>query len=219
MALACSACVADAPYLDALASAGGVSAQLAQSVSASQALASLPSEAGHVVAVIERRTEDIVAQEIVLKEEPPFTGENKIAVAIGRLRGRRSGAFAELVPPPSSDIAAEMGEGAARHADANFPADMAQNGYGPFGYAAGKANGKSCVYAWQFVPGRGGFSAGSENSPFWTRVRLCRQRATTAALVETVSGLRISAAMPAAAPGRVAFGSSDDALSVAQAMH
>ena len=34
VALACSACVADAPYPDALASVGSISAQLAQSVSA-----------------------------------------------------------------------------------------------------------------------------------------------------------------------------------------
>ena len=98
-------------------------------------------------------------------------------------------------------------------------ASMAQNGYGPFGYATGTAGGKACIYAWQFVPGRSGLGRGGEKFSVSTRVRLCRQRATTAALVDIVSGLRISAAMPAAAPGSAFLGmSGGDALAVAQGM-
>lgn len=156
----------------------GASAQLARAVSVGQALVRLPDEAGAVLTVVERRSDDMIVQEIAFKADASALGENEIRIAIGHLNDGDSVLGPAVAPARSSDIAAEMRSEFSGWA-MRVSQEVARNAYGPFGYAAGTKGRIACLYAWQFIPNLGEGS-GPLPSVFAVsrsaalRIRLCR---------------------------------------------
>ena len=89
--------------------------QLAQNVSAGQAVARIGSEAGPVNNVTERRADGVISQEITLAAYSSSQGENKIRVAIGRLNGGDPVLAPRIGPALSTDVSAEMAKEFRRH--------------------------------------------------------------------------------------------------------
>ena len=177
----------------------GASAQLARPVPAGQALVRLPEEAGSVLTVVERRSGEVVAQEIALAADAAALGENKIRVTVGYLNDGGPVLGPRIAPALASDVQKEI---AAEFPDVTMriAETPARNAYGPFGYAAGMRGRYACIYAWQFVP-----KVGEGSGPLPSvlaadrsaalRIRLCRTSVPKERLVEIVA--RMNMAMPA----------------------
>lgn len=168
----------------------GAAAQLARPVSTGQALVRLPEGAGSVLSVVERRSGDVLAQEIALKADASALGENMVRVAIGRLNEGDPVLAPKVAPALAADIELEMA--------AAFPGmrmriaeTIARNAYGPFGYATGTHGRYACIYAWQFIP-----MVGEGSGPLRRvldaprsaalRIRLCRAGVSKEDLIEMV---------------------------------
>ncbi|MGH6924566.1 MAG: cellulose biosynthesis protein BcsN [Propylenella sp.] len=198
LAAGCSASTGPVAYYGAGSPSGGP-AQLARPASAGAALVRLPEEAGPTLTVVERRSEEMMAQEIALKADAAAIGENKVRVTVGRLNDGDSVFSPKVAPPRSSDISAEM---ATEFPDVTMRISetVARNGYGPFGYATGARGRHTCLYAWQFIQ-RIGEGSGPLPSVFATprsaalRIRLCRANTPKERLVEVVE--QMAMAMPA----------------------
>ncbi len=173
-------------------------------------LASLP--AARVVALRRIPYANGFGQEIVLDGPRAMAGENRITVEALTTphTGLRGQGLEELKlgPPTDTDVVAEM-ERALPGVAMQLAAAPAPGQDGPVGYAFGTAGRLSCVYAWRYVaPPRpvSLFEGASDGGvlPMSVRVRLCREQ-PVAALVETLSGLRVlrpdGATAPAAARG------------------
>lgn len=161
---------------------------LGNSIPPSMSMAALPVAAGHVISVIERQRGNALQHEVTLHGAPPNYGENQIIVSAFRnASGSGDKAVPDTIPsrpPTSEDIQQEMEEriiGGALPVSSNLPRNMA----GTFGYAFGKRNSVSCLYAWQWVESENKLAG----SPTSVRVRLCKPNATEEVLVDHVRQL------------------------------
>lgn len=171
----------------------GPAGQLARPVSTGQALVRLPASAGTVLTVVERRSGEVVAQEITLKADASALGENMVRVAIGRLNDGDPVLAPKVAPARASDIELEMAEAFPR-VTMRIAETVSRNAYGPFGYATGTYGRHTCLYAWQFIPkiGEGsgplpGVLAVPRSAAL--RVRLCRARVPAEDLIAAVEAM------------------------------
>ena len=168
------------------------STTLGVSIPPSQAMAAMPSGAGQVISVIERRRSNAIQHDITLAGAPPNFGENQINVTAFR--------YVEDIPekplsdglkiqrPTDSDIYDEMQERIPGGALATSNA-VPRNGMGTFGYAFGRRNGANCLYAWQWIEAQARpFNPLNNKSaaPVSVRVRLCRPGMTEEVMVDLV---------------------------------
>jgi hypothetical protein len=163
-------------------------------VPAAQAVILPPSGGPAVVAVIERKFQNGVSQEIALSTASATPGQNAVYVSMvndfetlseidDTLRVRR------ITP----DLVAREMEDRVAGVDMRTSLFYAQNRYGPFGFATGRSStGDLCLYAWQqieptkpvlFTPG-GAVSI---------RLRLCDADATEEQLLRAMYGFTIAA--------------------------
>ena len=172
---------------------------LGVSIPPSQAMAAMPSGAGQVISVIERRRSNAIQHDITLAGAPPNFGENQINVTAFR--------YVEDIPekpladkikierPTDSDIYNEMQE---RFPGGALPSSNAvpRNGMGTFGYAFGRRNGANCLYAWQWIePAQARPFTPFNNktaAPISVRVRMCRPGMTEEVMVDLVRQMFVS---------------------------
>ena len=230
VAVLLSGCARQASDSSAMAPAGsfqGRAAGLATAVPAGSALALLPSGAGRIVQVAERRYSDGLAQDIILEGGRSTHGENRIEVAM-RLTPDGETLTDNLVPlARTSDVAI------ASEIETRFPGMrmeivnvLLQNRHGPYGMAAGRgSNGERCIYAWQWIDdirNTGGSASQSLASallsppqPASLRVRLCRAGASADQLAALVNDLVLGGRGRRQLPVLGAAGGGGDALSAA----
>ena len=201
-------------------------------VGAESSFVRLPSGAGRVVTVRERRYVNGASQQIVLDGESQKGMENRIDISVQtQAEGGRYDLYVPISPPTESGITSEVAD--------RFPGMSMQiternmtNSYGPFGLAIGRSAAMRCIYAWQWIndlnsirPGqvsllsRLSLSGGTGAAPANIRVRICRKDATVDQLAVYVSQMVIGtvqtlnrllaqggAADAGSADRRVAFG-------------
>ncbi|MBO0662139.1 cellulose biosynthesis protein BcsN [Jiella sp. MQZ9-1] len=191
-----------------------------RAVATEDAWARLPTAAGRVIAVTERRRPQAVTQRIVLSGSGDHRGENVIDVSVAGPEGADT---ALLRPPSLETIQAEIGGFADGRAFQIVDAET-RNAYGPFGYAVARSGNTNCVYAWQWLDTR--TLAETPRAfdprirPLSLRIRLCDEQ-PTARLVAVLRSLdlpfadRRDGSPDDAAGGRFASGA--DALAIANA--
>jgi hypothetical protein len=157
----------------------------------------LPEQAGPIVDVGQRLTDDRFVQTIVLQGDPATVGRNTIVATIFR---------GGLAPPATDeDVDSEMADSLP-----GIPMKIvtypARNIFGVFGYALGTRGPVACLYAWQaldnadiWITGRRA-SFFNERHALSVRVRLCLSRmppATLAALAQQLTRGRMAAIIAA----------------------
>jgi hypothetical protein len=170
-------------------------ATLMNEVPATQAIIVPPPGGPSIVAVLQRKYQNGVTQEIALSTASLTPGQNAFYVSLSTGRRGMSEIDDVLNLPISISqdrIAGEMEE-RLPGVDMQTSLVYVQNKYGPFGFATGRsANGDTCLYAWQriapdkpavFIPG-GAISV---------RLRLCDAAATQEQLLRSMYGFTISA--------------------------
>lgn len=172
---------------------------LGVSIPPSQAMAAMPSGAGQVVSVIERRRSNAIQHEITLAGAPPNFGENQILVSAFRyVDSAPAKPLTDTIPdkkPTEADIYEEMQE---RIPGGALPTSNAvpRNGMGTFGYAFGRRNGANCLYAWQWIepPMTRPFQPMNNKTaaPVSVRVRLCRPGMTEEVMVDLVRQMMVA---------------------------
>lgn len=178
-------------------------------------VAALPSAAGRVVDVREKRFDDGLSQEIALTAGSGVRGENVIEVAMrdqpvvppGRPQVR-------LAPDDDAAIAAEI-ERRFPGADMRIRDAVLRNAYGPYGIATGRLGAANCVFVWQRVADLKAALSLARVSPYpietSVRVRLCHAGASVGQLAQWASSYVLDPA--GAAPATLESGASADALS------
>ena len=173
----------------------------AVAVPAASAAATLPQTAGRIVQVSERRYKDGLAQEIVLAGERNQRGENRIDISFQlqpESEQLRDNAI-KLHRPDEIRIARELEERFPDVAMATVPV-LLQNGYGPYGLAAGLRGNERCIYAWQWIDDAGNVTGRPGNAvsaiftgptPVSVRIRLCRSGVSADQLASLVNELVI----------------------------
>ena len=165
-------------------------------------MAQLPVAAGDPVSVVQSADHGIITQKIVLRGDAATWGENGIVVVVDENPDHRPGEANWATPEPTETlIARELRENFA-DIDMGIGQTLTRNSFGPFGYAVGKtAQNLTCLYAWQFAPGRpaplisdpavDGVTASQPPVATSVRVRLCKQRVAEADLVALVSQMAV----------------------------
>lgn len=147
-----------------------------------------------ILALVETKYSNAVAQEIALATRSLVPGQNAFHVAIYR-----------QPKPGLQDTLSdkELGRPALRKEMnqrlPDVPMTVAdyyvQNRYGPFGYAAGRAaSGELCLYAWQrIVPNQSRYLIEGPRGSIQIRLRLCDARASEPELLAAMYGFTINA--------------------------
>jgi len=198
LALGLSGCGGMLPfdYSDSAPDPKPFSTTLGVSIPPSQAMAALPSGAGQVISVIERRRGNAIQHDITLAGAPPNFGENQINVTAFRHVDDSSDKQVEdkvpMTKPTDADIYNEMQErfpGGALATSNGVP----RNGMGTFGYAYSRRGAANCLYAWQWLdPAQSRPFQPFNNktaAPLSIRVRLCRPGMTEEVMVDFVRQL------------------------------
>lgn len=173
-------------------------------VAADSSFVRLPSGAGRILTVRERRYVNGASQQIVLDGENQKGMENRIDISVQtQAEGGRYDLYVPISPPTESGIMGELSD--------RFPGMSMQiternmnNSYGPFGLAIGRSGVMRCIYAWQWIsdlnsirPGqvsllsRLSLSGGTGSAPANIRVRICRKDATVDQLAVYVTQMVI----------------------------
>ena len=177
-------------------------------VGLSAAFVRLPSGAGQIVSVRERRYVNGASQQIILDGESVKGMENRIDISVQtQAEGGRGDIYVPISPPSESGINAEIAD--------RFPNVSMQvterplaNSYGPYGLAIGRlGNGARCVYAWQWIddlnsarPGqvnllqRLSMTSGTASAPASIRVRVCRKDVSVDQLAGYITQMVIGSA-------------------------
>ncbi|MEM6847194.1 MAG: cellulose biosynthesis protein BcsN [Pseudomonadota bacterium] len=145
-----------------------------------------------VIAVLENRFRNGLAQDIILGNSSSTSGQNAIYVRafgpMGRERGRER--LDDEMPTPRV-IRRELRERLPQ-VHMEISGLYAQNRYGPLSYATGRTrSGINCVYVWQRIAADGAVFAASRGSINW-RMRLCDRHTTTRDLLLTAFGTTIT---------------------------
>ncbi|MCG7393169.1 cellulose biosynthesis protein BcsN [Microvirga sp. ACRRW] len=172
-------------------------ATLMNEVPATRAIIVPPPGGPSVVAVLERKYQNGVSQEIALSTASLTPGQNAFYVTLATGGVAPQSQIDDVLSVPS---AAMMQERVQEEMEERLPGIemqtslvFVQNKYGPFGFATGRsASGDVCLYAWQriepnepavFVPG----------GVITIRLRLCDAAATQQQLLRTMYNFTISA--------------------------
>lgn len=167
---------------------------LMSEVPASQAIIVPPPGGPMVVAVLQRRYQNGVSQEIALSTASSTPGQNAFYVSLVNDPETLSEIddTLRIRPPTPERVQAEMEE-RLPGIDMRTSLLYAQNKYGPFGFATGRSGtGDVCLYAWQQIePTEAAlFVTGGTLS---LRLRLCDLDATEAQLLRAMYAFTISA--------------------------
>ncbi len=167
-------------------------ANLNNSVPVTQAFMVPPPGGPEVIAVLENRFSNGLAQDIILGNSSSTSGQNAIYVRafgpMGRDRGRER--LDDELPTPRI-IRRELRE-RFPHVHMEISGLYAQNRYGPLSYATGRTrSGINCIYVWQRISADGAVFAANRGSINW-RMRLCDRNTTTRDLLLTAYGTTIT---------------------------
>lgn len=173
---------------------GGVvrSATLNRQIDVSEAFITPPPGGPEVIAVLENRYENGLAQDIILANNSGVTGQNVIVVRAYGPMGYEAGR--ESLPSDHIDL-----YDIHRELRTQFPGVAmevsglyAQNRYGPFSYATGRSrSGANCVYAWQRIAAKEGIFTGQRGAITW-RMRVCDATTDTRTILLLAYGLTIN---------------------------
>ncbi|UOM35989.1 cellulose biosynthesis protein BcsN [Acuticoccus sp. I52.16.1] len=173
---------------------GGVvrSASLNRQIDISEAFITPPPGGPAVIAVLENRYVNGLAQDILLEDDSGVAGQNVIIVRAYGPMGAEAGRetlSTDIID--LHDIRKEM--------QSQFPGVhmevsglYAQNRYGPFSYATGRARtGANCVYAWQRIAAEARVFSAQRGAITW-RMRVCDRGTDTRTLLLLAYGLTIN---------------------------
>lgn len=179
---------------------------LAEAVPAGAALATLPRDAGAVVAVVQTRRSNGIDQKITLVGDAAGSGANVIDVS-----SRDHDPENPVERVDEASIEAEMTERLPGIAMTIAPR-LVVSASGPVGVATGHtATGAGCLYAWSNGGARSRAVTvsrllgldGPDNADLRVRIRLCRQGASDESLIALAEGLRLDpTAASSITPGR-----------------
>ena len=171
---------------------GGVAtATLRRTVPPTEAFMTPPPGGPGIVAVAQNRYENALEQEIVLQNRSGLAGQNALYVrAFGPMGPDRGVGRLQIDAP---DVAAIQREMVARFPGVRMEVSglYAQNRYGPFGYATGRAGDADCVYAWQRIAAEARVFTFRRGAITW-RLRLCERGASARELLLIAYGLTIN---------------------------
>lgn len=168
------------------------SATLNRQIDVSEAFITPPPGGPAVIAVLENRYTNALAQDIILENASGAPGQNVIIVRAYGPMGRDAGRTAlPLDTLDLVDIRRELVE--------QFPGIRmevsglyAQNRYGPFSYATGRSHsGANCVYAWQRIAQEARLFSSQRGAISW-RMRVCDPNTDTRSLLLLAYGLTIN---------------------------
>ena len=173
---------------------GGVvrSATLNRQIDVSEAFVTPPPGGPAVIAVLENRYQNGLAQDIILENDTGVPGQNVILVKAYGPMGAEAGQ-SRLSDDKFSmyDIQNELRKqfpGVAMQVSGLY----AQNRYGPFSYATGRSgSGANCVYAWQRIAAEERVFSGQRGAITW-RLRVCDRGTDTRTLLLLAYGLTIN---------------------------
>ena len=186
------ALVVTATFAGCVSNSGGVrTATLNNQVDPSEAFMVPPPGGPAIIAVLEQRYQNALAQDIVLENNSSVPGENVLYVRAFGPMGRDAGRN-RLGPdiPSLSGIQRELRQ--------RFPGIgmqvsglYAQNRYGPIGYATGRSSsGVSCIYVWQRIAPEPRLVTFQRGSITW-RLRLCEPNTSVRDLLLTAYGFTV----------------------------
>ncbi|MCF3931935.1 cellulose biosynthesis protein BcsN [Acuticoccus sp. M5D2P5] len=172
--------------------AGGVrTATLGNSVPVTEAFMTPPPGGPEVIAVVENRYANALAQDIILDNGSSVSGQNVIYVRAFGPMGRDAGQSTLSTDLMNvTDIRQELNE--------RFPGVpmrvsglYAQNRYGPFSYATGGSGKATCIYAWQRIAADARVFSFQRGAITW-RLRLCENNTDARSLLLLAYGLTIN---------------------------
>lgn len=174
------------------ASSGGVktAADVGQ-VPISQAFMVPPPGGPAIIAVLEQRYRNGLAQDIILENNSGAPGQNVLYVrAYGPMGPDAGEGTMRQDIPTVSDISREL--------RSRFPGIgmqisglYAQNRYGPIGYATGRTGNVNCLYVWQRLAAERGLFSKRVGAITW-RLRLCDPNTSMRDLLLTAYGFSIT---------------------------
>ncbi|MXQ13055.1 cellulose biosynthesis protein BcsN [Microvirga makkahensis] len=169
-------------------------ATLMSEVPATQAIIVPPPGGPSIVAVLQRRYQNGIEQEIALSTASLTPGQNAFHVTLASGSGAQSEVDDALnLPPMTEDRLRKEMEERLPGIEMQTSLVYVQNKYGPFGFATGRSgSGDVCLYAWQRI---------EPNEPailvpggvVSVRLRLCDLAATPEQLLRSMYGFTISA--------------------------
>lgn len=190
-----AACSRAGDHLPTFAAAGPSAAPpLAEQVAPTQALATLPAEAGAVVSVVERRSDHGLTQTITLAGDGAAQGDDRIVVTTRE----RNGKFDRRASVDETAVAEEIAEILPGVAMSVSPR-VHTAGALPLGIATGRtAGGFTCLYAWSDTTARrrGDRTAldwldGDRSADLSLRLRLCRRGLGEDRMIALAEGLSL----------------------------
>lgn len=183
--LTLSACAQSNTQLDRSAVASGVSPQ--------NAIALPPPGSPAVVGVTERRYANAIQHDIALATSSSVPGQNLMRVQLFGPMGSEAG-DTRLVDRTlhEADLRRELRAALPSVAMQRSPL-YAQNTYGPFGYAFGRAGRNDlCLYAWQRIAGTRDAAPLANMGTVQLRLRLCQSGASERGLLAMMYGYTIN---------------------------
>lgn len=203
-----SACVFNNPLDRQLTSAvvlepsplDGYQYELAEEVPLSRAFMELPTMAGPMIAVREKRYANGIEQIMVLESEAAADGENRIEVRVtqpGKSDDRIKNEYLQVRTTRQEQIRSDMKE-FVWGIPMQIVSSVEANAYGTYGYALGRSKlGYNCLLGWQNVKGVMkerrllGFTTTS-HTDMSVRLRICRTDLSADQLVSIIRGMRIT---------------------------
>lgn len=172
---------------------GGVqTSSSGRQVSAADAFIKPPPGGPAIVAVVERRYGNGLAQDILLENNSSAPGQNAVYVKAYGPMGRDAGPGQLATDIPDlSDIRSEL-----RDRFPGIPMQIsglyAQNRYGPIGYATGRSrSGSNCLYVWQRIAPEPRLLRYETGAITW-RLRLCDPNTSMRNLLLTAYGFTVT---------------------------
>ncbi len=188
VAVAMSAALAGCGY-----DTGGVrTATLGNSVPVTEAFMTPPPGGPAVIAVVENRYSNALAQDIILDNRSSASGQNVIYVRAFGPMGRDGGRGSLSTDMVNlTDIRREMAQ---RIPGVHMEVSgiYVQNRYGPFSYATGRSrSGATCLYAWQRIAADQKVFSFQRGAITW-RLRVCENNTDARSLLLLAYGLTIN---------------------------
>ena len=178
----------------------GYQYELAEEVPLSRAFMELPTMAGNMIAVREKRYANGIEQIMVLESEAAADGENRIEVRVtqpGKADSRIKNEYLQVRTTRREQIQSDMKE-FVWGIPMEIVASVEANAYGTYGYALGRSKlGYNCLLGWQNVKGVMkerrllGFTTTS-HTEMSVRLRICRSDLNADQLVSIIRGMRIT---------------------------
>ncbi len=173
---------------------GGVvrSASLNRQIDTSEAFITPPPGGPVVIAVLENRYRNGLAQDILLEDDSGVSGQNVIIVRAYGPMGAEAGT--ETLSTDIIDLYDIQKEMRSQVPGVHMEVSglYAQNRYGPFSYATGRArSGATCLYAWQRIATEARVFSAQRGAITW-RMRVCDKGTDTRTLLLLAYGLTIN---------------------------